>query len=269
MKNNPFDPRRRQRRFGDPDLTRRILDQTSGPACARAEQLLGGRWDGELERVDAELLAAHLARCGDCRALAAALERLQPLLPLLAEREPGPAFTAAVLAATSRRQAATGREPLTQIAPRPRLATAASLTLLEHWAGRLQRSVRRAWERPRFALEAAWAAAAVATLLLFSPMAPAGAPARAPAQVGQAVQAGVDIVPELVARIHGLAVVVQSEGRGRLAPAVARVRSLAGEVRRYLTLASAVLRADEPGSADRNEAPTTGGVDGRSDDDRP
>ena len=64
MKDNPFDPRARQRRFGDPDLTRRILEQTSGSACARAEELLAGRWDGDPDPVAAELLAAHLDRKG-------------------------------------------------------------------------------------------------------------------------------------------------------------------------------------------------------------
>ena len=46
MTGNPFDSRDRQRRFDDPDLTRRILDQTSGGACGRAEALIGSRWDG-------------------------------------------------------------------------------------------------------------------------------------------------------------------------------------------------------------------------------
>jgi len=39
-------------RFDDPDLTRRILARTSGPACGRAETLLASRLDGALAADD-------------------------------------------------------------------------------------------------------------------------------------------------------------------------------------------------------------------------
>jgi hypothetical protein len=182
---NPFDSHDRRRRFDDPDLTRRILDQTSGRACGRAEELLGGRWDGMLAAGDQELLMGHLDRCPACRELSLILDRLQPALPGLAEREPGPAFTARVLARTSRRQPV----PNTRYPGR-----------LERLAERLEHGLRRLWQRPRFALEAAWTAATLAALLVWGPLAPADAPD----QAANLVRSGSAAVPELVTRVQQL-----------------------------------------------------------------
>lgn len=210
MINNPFDPGRRQRRFGDPDLTRRILDRTSGAACARAEELLGGSWDQDLEPVAAELLRRHCERCQQCRQLAAVLADLQPLLPELAEREPGRSFTAAVLSATSGQRLVAGR-----------VGTASGpLGRLEALALWLQASLQRAWDRPRFALEAAWVAAALVSLLVYSPLVTPLVTPQGPARLGQAVQAGFGVVPEVVEAAEDFCRGAVSRGGQLISPAV-------------------------------------------------
>ena len=155
-------------RFDGPDLTRRILAATSGAACARAESLLGE----DLDPVDRALLEGHLGRCEPCRALADALAWALLALPALAERDPGRAFTAAVLARTSRR-------PARGLVP--------TLERAYGWCEDL-------WQRPRIALEAAWVGAVVAAILIWSPVAPSGAADQAVA----AVQTGGAVVPQLL-----------------------------------------------------------------------
>jgi hypothetical protein len=88
--------------------------------------------DVALERTDADLLAAHAARCADCRTFAATLAAITAGLPALAESDPGPGFSAAVFARTSRRPADPSRR--------------------DRWRAAWQRLV----ERPRFAWEAAY-----------------------------------------------------------------------------------------------------------------
>jgi len=235
---NPFDPRERQRRFGDPELTRRILDRTSGRACGRGEELLGARWDGALDPLDAELLAAHLETCPACRELATVLDRLQPLLPRLAERDPGPAFTARVLARTSGRRL-------------PR--TARLVTRLEGLAVALQAGLRRAWNRPRFALEAAWTAAALVSLLVWSPLAPANAGRQATA-LGEA---GAGLMPGLNEQVEQLAADVLVASRERLGPLVVRVRSGLAEAARTLDALATAVRARVDDEPTLNDDPTT------------
>ena len=123
-----------------------VLTATSGSPCRRAEQLLCGWLDGELERTDRELMAAHLASCGDCRALAAVVTRLSRQLPLLAELRPDPGFVAAVLAATL---------PI-------------HVRLRRWWTATWPRWVRR----PRFASEAAFIATMVLALVFATPGSP-------------------------------------------------------------------------------------------------
>lgn len=77
-----------------------VLARTSGPACPRARLLLGGTPDAPMPPVDRALVDAHLERCGACREFAAALPAVVEVLPSLAEADPGPGFTARVLAAT-------------------------------------------------------------------------------------------------------------------------------------------------------------------------
>jgi hypothetical protein len=183
MKHNPFDPNDRRRRFEDADLTRRILDHTSGNGCARAEALLGSRWDGALETVDTDLLAGHLEHCAACRALAATLDRLQPQLARLAERPVDDAFIARVAAATV---------GLAGAHPRP-------VPWLDRLAGHLADLAHDLWNRPRFALEAAWTATALAALLMWSPLAPARNPADEAADL---VTAGASSAPQAVAWVQ-------------------------------------------------------------------
>lgn len=84
----------------DAGFARDVLARTSGSACPRARLLLGGTPDAPLPPVDRTLMEAHLEGCNACRALAAALPAVIETLPALAEVDPGPGFTARVLAAT-------------------------------------------------------------------------------------------------------------------------------------------------------------------------
>lgn len=206
MNDERHDPQRWQKSFDDAELTRRILDRTSGRACGRAEDLLGSHWDSDLERLDGQLLDGHLDGCAACREIATILDRLQPLLPGLAEREPGPAFTARVLARTSRVQ------------PVPGLPAPGQIDRLAGWIGD---GLRRVWNRPRFALEAAWTAAALTALLVWSPLAPIAASDQATG----AVQAGASITPELIARVERLADSAILAGREILGPYAERLET--------------------------------------------
>lgn len=85
-------------------FVRDVMARTSGSPCARAETLLSDLNDGVLADLDRQLVQSHLEHCAPCRSLAVAMARLEPVLPQLAVVDPGPAFTAAVLARTSRRQ---------------------------------------------------------------------------------------------------------------------------------------------------------------------
>jgi anti-sigma factor RsiW len=205
------DELRWQRRFDDAALTRRILDRTTGRACGRAEELLGARWDGALDGTDRELLAGHLDDCAACRELAAVLDRLQPALPGLAEREPGPAFTARVLARTS------------AVQPVP---SGSAPGLLDRLGERLQQTARRLWNRPRFALEAAWTAAALTALLVWSPLAPSAASQ----QAVQVVQAGATAGPGLVERVERLADSAVLAGREIIGPRAEELEKEMGEI---------------------------------------
>jgi hypothetical protein len=131
------------------DLIRGILKQTSGSPCGRAHELICMQVDGALESVDAGLLRGHNEHCTDCRELAAAMVWMQQPLQELAEVDPGPQFTAAVLRRTL---------PLGQ---------------------RLVRRLRRYgsdWtelmRRPRIAWEAAYVGAAIIGLLFAAPISP-------------------------------------------------------------------------------------------------
>lgn len=179
MKHNPFDDADRSRRFQDEDLTRRILDRTSGNACERAEALLGSRWDAPLDAVEQGLLDGHLAHCAACRELALVLDGLQPRLPALAAREPGPEFTVAVM---TRTVGVEGARP----APTP---------WLERLYGRLGDWVDGLWQRPRFALEAAWTATAILALVLWSPLGGDRDPGRTASAV---VTAGTGVAPRVI-----------------------------------------------------------------------
>lgn len=78
-------------------FTESVLERTGGSPCVRARQLLCEYVDGHLSPPDFELVCAHLDNCQRCVALAAGLSELQNHLPGMAEIEPDPVFTAAVL----------------------------------------------------------------------------------------------------------------------------------------------------------------------------
>ena len=129
-----------------PNLSAGVVARTGTTACARARTLLGAAYDEPLAALDRTLVDGHLETCEACRAVAAAMAEAAAALPGLAEIDPGPAFTARVLAATSRRPVV-GR-----LADRWRAA----------WAGLVS--------RPRFALEAAYALTLVLVLVGGNPL---------------------------------------------------------------------------------------------------
>lgn len=144
-------------------LAEGILARTSGPPCERARARLGDLVDGGagvpaverrglleawlgakrrreatiggLDRVERQLVEAHLRHCPDCAALAAAASRLGDDLPALVPPAP-PEFADAVLARTCRR-------------PDPRTAV----------RRRGQKTAGRFWARPCIAWEAGCVAA--------------------------------------------------------------------------------------------------------------
>lgn len=144
----PYDE---QHRRENEELTAAILAATSGSPCARAEALLPCLADGELSDEERALLTAHLAHCAPCRALAQSLAWLEHTLPAMATAEPDPRFTAEVLAAIAQADAS---------AALPRLDE----RLADWW--------RRSWRRPRFALEAAYAATLLIVALTATPVSP-------------------------------------------------------------------------------------------------
>jgi len=117
------------------DFTARVLRRTSGSACEAAELLLPAFVEGGLERTERELVGGHVRNCRACGALAAALPALASDLRSFAEVAPDPAFVDDVLALTC--------DALPERLPRDM-----------RWRGRLQVLLLR----PRFSLEAAFAA---------------------------------------------------------------------------------------------------------------
>jgi anti-sigma factor RsiW len=166
----------------DRDFVRDVLARTSGSACDRACGLLPDLTDGRLEPLDRQLVRKHLEHCAPCRAVAVTLGWIGSELAALAVLEPGPGFTAAVLARTSGRTA-TARE---------RRAAA----LAQAGPGGLMDRFGRWWQdrilRPGFALQAAYAATVIVVLLTATPLSPfRGAPRKALA----VVQAGPEALP--------------------------------------------------------------------------
>ena len=164
------------------DLAGAILNQTSGSACNRAEDLLCGYIDGALEGPEQELLALHLDHCRTCSLLCDELQSLRIDLAGMAEIEPDEQFVDDVLAATIYR---------------PSLRT----ELNERVTGWWSRQIRR----PRFAVELAYTGAVVLMLLV-------GA-LRAPLR---------DFSPEAIdiARANPLHAIVELRQEGRKAPEI-------------------------------------------------
>ena len=121
------------------------------PAVRRAcapRSLLPDLTDGALADLDRQLVQAHLEHCAPCRSLAVTMGWAGPVLPQLAVVDPGPAFTAAVLARTSRRQRLALPAPQARPAGLPGL-----MDRLGRWWGEriLQPGFAAAWRtRPRW-----------------------------------------------------------------------------------------------------------------------
>lgn len=168
------DERARNERF-----VRDVLARTSGPACDRACQQLSDLMDGNLAGMDRELVQAHLEHCDPCRAVAVTLGWLEPLLPQMAEIDPGPAFTARVLAGTTGRARAVEPVPAAPTGP---------AGLMDRVGGWWDRQILR----PGFAAQLAYAATVILVLLTAIP----GAPLRsAPGKALEFVQAGPAVPP--------------------------------------------------------------------------
>ncbi|MBI4520584.1 MAG: zf-HC2 domain-containing protein [Gemmatimonadetes bacterium] len=131
---------------GDAGFAASVMARSAGGACGRAREQAAAALDEPLPGVEQTLVAAHLASCAACRAVVEEMAAMVAALPALAEIDPGPAFTARVLAATSRR---------------PARARA-----FDWW--------RRRWaalvSRPRFALEAAYALTLILVLAAGNPL---------------------------------------------------------------------------------------------------
>lgn len=134
----PLDP------GASPELTRAILARTSGDPCHRLQSLACDFVDGALEAEQASLVRLHLGHCGACAALVEALASLQTDLPALAQVDPGPWFTQAVLRATRHQPIRRGAD------------------LRDLWW--------RLMHRPRIALEAAYLGAAAGLMGVYLPL---------------------------------------------------------------------------------------------------
>jgi hypothetical protein len=124
--------------------------RTARAACTRARELMAAGFDGSDGRLDSTehaLVDGHLTGCDACREVEAAMSAAAEWLPTMAEVDPGPFFTAQVLAATSRRPART------RFADAWRAAWAAMIA------------------RPRFPIEAAYVATVVLVLVAGNPTA--------------------------------------------------------------------------------------------------
>jgi hypothetical protein len=132
---------------GLPGFAAGVIARTAPAPCARARHLSAAAFDGPLPDVDRMLVAEHLDGCAACRAVVAEMTACVATMPELAAGEPDAGFYARVLAATSRR---------------PERGA---------WWG----TVRRRWNalvnRPRFALEAAYALTLCLVLATGNPLA--------------------------------------------------------------------------------------------------
>ncbi len=130
-------------------LTNAVLERTSGSVCGRAKAVLPDFVDGRLPSADAEILTIHVRHCPGCASLAETLAELRTVLPDLALRDPGAAFTESALAQTAHSEA--GRHSR---------------------ADRIRAFWIRLARRPRIALEAAYAGTLMFLLFTATPSMP-------------------------------------------------------------------------------------------------
>jgi hypothetical protein len=191
------------------DLLAGVLARTSRAACERVRPMLAERMaqlgveHGRLrfrsdagerdERVDAVI--AHVDGCARCAAFGRALLRLRHELPELAERDPGGAFVAGVMTATRGvRSAAVGTR----------------------WRERIRWRWEGLAQRPRLALEGAYAAVLIGALLFGLPsQSLAELPARAFGGARQEAGRIERVVSSGVDSLVGLGSSVWNESSGR------------------------------------------------------
>lgn len=168
----------RDDRKRDEAFVQGVLGRTTGSACGRCLDRLPDLTDGALEDLDRQLVQGHLEHCTGCRAVAVTLGWVTPMLPDMAEIDPGDAFTSAVLDATTRQKAWDEAGPT---------GAAGLVDRLGRW-----------WERqilkPQFTFQVAYVATVVLVLLTAVP----GAPLKgAPGKALEVIQAGPQAAPVL------------------------------------------------------------------------
>jgi predicted anti-sigma-YlaC factor YlaD len=84
------------------ELTRAILDRTSGSVCGRTREKMSDYLEGSLGSVDRQLLEQHMEHCSLCKAVFETMQRLVTVLAEMSELEPGKSFARDVIRATSR-----------------------------------------------------------------------------------------------------------------------------------------------------------------------
>lgn len=131
---------------GDAAFAPALLERLGHDPCTRARHASAAGLDEPVTNVEQRLVAAHLTTCPECRLVIEAMPVALAALPALADLDPGPGFTAHVLAATSRR-------------PLPGRA-------LDRWRHRWDRLV----DRPRFAIEGAYALSLCLLLVTGNPL---------------------------------------------------------------------------------------------------
>lgn len=169
------------RRRKDEDFVKNVLEKTSGDPCQRAVSLLPGLTDHGLEDLDRQLVQAHLEHCEGCRAVAVTLGWLGSLLPDMAVLEPGPRFTAAVVART------TGQYSPAEKAARAGVATGPAGVM-----DRLGRWWHQQILKPQFALQFAYVATVILVLLTALPISPLRGTGE---KALQTIQAGPGAIP--------------------------------------------------------------------------
>ncbi len=214
-------------------FTNGVLGRTTGSACNRATEQLGDLMGDRLTGTDRQLVQAHLEHCGDCRQLAVTVGWLNPLLPRMAEIDPGPEFLAGVLTRTTQ--------------------AASPVEYFEHprgMAGLMDR-LGRWWEqqilRPQFAMQAAYVATVLLVLVFATPISPLR---NVPGQALQVVSAGPQAAPYI-----GPAMIKASDWMEQgTAHAVTAGRSRASN--RWQRFDQAMTRRTDRTSASRSEFKT-------------
>jgi hypothetical protein len=151
---------RRKNIKADNEFVGKVLERTSGSPCKRACDQLPHLVDGDLGKIDRQLVQAHLEHCSGCRQVAVVMGWVGGQLPRMAEVDPGPSFLTGVLDRTS------GRVERPEVVGE-RLVPGSS---------KLLDSLRRWWDRgllrPNFAMEVAYVATVLIIMMATLPGSP-------------------------------------------------------------------------------------------------